>query len=79
MAAGHQAVLEVGILAQSVDEEISRDDERQHEHEADQCRPAAVRFVAIVGRLRHARHTAEAPLRGQALPVPGLLFFHCTP
>ena len=53
-AAGHQAILEVRVLAQRGDQEIRPDDQQQHEGEPDHCRPAAVGFVAIIVRITHA-------------------------
>src|ERR1051325_2055574 len=59
-AAGHQAILEIGVLAQRVDEKIRRDNQREHEQKPDQRWTATVGLIVIVLRLAHPR----APARG---------------
>src|SRR5262249_44777535 len=70
-AAGHQAILEVGILAQGVDEKIRRDDQRQYEHEPDQCRPAAVGLITIVVRIAHIGTLPGGRTSGKRASVAG--------
>ena len=53
-AARHQAILQIGILAQGGDQEIRADDQQQHDNKTDHRRPSAVGFVAIIVRITHA-------------------------
>jgi hypothetical protein len=65
MAPRHQAILEVGFLAQCRDEKIRGDDQYEHDDKPDQSRPPVVGFMAVVVRITHAGTLPGIPSSGK--------------
>jgi len=55
----HQAILEVGVLAQRRDEKVRGDDQHEDNDKPDQSRPAVVRLAIMIVSVAH----------GETLPV----------
>src|SRR5215472_2842684 len=57
-AARGEAVLELPLVAQGIDEIIGRNDENRANHQADQRGAPAAAFIRLVRIIAHVRHTA---------------------
>src|ERR1700675_1927231 len=71
-AAGHQAILDLALVAQRVHQKIAGDHDQPGDHQADHRPAPAAAAVIVVPVVRHAPHTAEAgrPRQGVRWPFP---------